>query len=171
LVLGPEGVGKTTVAMKLAGPGSLRLNTRQLQTALVERVQMRAWSREFIDAPALVLDGPVWLQNRPAAVECLGELIRQRAGLGRRTLVVQPDSDGSAHLLADELAAGELVVLGLRYPKGRRGRLRFARRICDELGIPWHAATGTDELGVWNYARVIKKLIAWKRTNPGLFDS
>ncbi len=169
VILGPEGSGKTTVAMRLVGSGVLRLDTRAVQAALVERVSMRGWAHELREAPALVLDGPVWLHNRPAAVDCLAELVRHRIAQGKRTAICQSDCDGSAHLLIEPIGLGQVVLVGLRYPKGRRGRKRFAARCCDELGLPRLAARGTEAIDDWSYESVLRYLARWKKQNPQLF--
>jgi hypothetical protein len=172
VVLGPGGVGKTAVAQRLANPAGIAdgravpigelvyLDTNAVQDALVARVATRAWSDRLVEARSLVLDGPVWLRNRPAAVAALCELIRARADACRRTLIVQNEEDCSVDTLIASMEPGEIVVIGLRFPKGPRGRLRFARRACDELGIARTAARGTDLIEPWGYARVIDFLRA-----------
>lgn len=158
VVLGPEGSGKTSVARRLAGEGHTYLDTRETQNALVDYVASRSWAGGLVDAPALVLDGPIWLRNRPAAVTALGELLRRRLEAGRRTIVCQSDSDGSVQELIKSMEPGSLVVIGLRFPKGVRGRRRFARRICDRLGLPRSAARGTEQIEPWGYEPVIRSL-------------
>lgn len=164
-LLGPTGSGKTSVALRLTQPRPSYLDRRLLEDALVQRVRTRAWSAELLEAPNLVLDGPVWLQSRPAIVRVLGELLRHRAEAGLRTMICQPDHDGSVNLLMDEVEPGSTVVLGLRFPIGRRGRARFASRICDKLDIPRSAAKGTETLHPWGYAQVIATLNDWARHN------
>lgn len=158
VMLGPEGSGKTSVARRLAGRGHLYLDTRDTQNALVDFVAKHRWHEDLVRAEALVLDGPAWLRNRPAAVNAFCELIRRRQHHGRRTFVCQIDSDGSVEELIAAMEPGSLVVIGLRFPKGARGRLRFARRMCDQLDLPRAAARGTDQLEPWGYARVIDYL-------------
>jgi hypothetical protein len=177
VVLGPAGVGKTTVAMRLATQDQepdrrgrigeiVHLDTAAVQNALVERVATRRWPDRLVEAKALVLDGPVWLRNRPAAVGALKELLLARAEAGRRTLVCQSDDDCSIDVLMAAMETGVMAVVGLRYPKGTRGRLRFARRVCDDLHVPRTAARGTDLLEPWGYAMVIARLSEWKAAHP-----
>lgn len=164
-LLGPPGAGKTSVALRLAQPRPVYLERRALETLLVDHVRSRAWPESVLGDRGLVIDGPMWLQNRPSVVRVLGELLRIRSDQGYRTMVCQPDHDGSVNLLMDEVAPGSTVMLGLRYPKGRRGRVRFAARICDQLRIPRTAARGTESLEPWGYAQVIAYLEDWRRQN------
>jgi hypothetical protein len=158
VVLGPEGAGKTSVACRLAGEDLLYLNTRQTQNALVDYVSKGEWAAPMLEVESLVLDGPIWLRNRPAAVSAFCALMRQRRDGGRRTFVCQSDSDGSIEQLIAAMEPGSLVIIGLRFPKGARGRLRFARRMCDEMGLARTLARGTDQLQPWGYDRVIEQL-------------
>lgn len=167
VVMGPCGSGKTSVAKQLANaplagrqlPGELlHLDTAQVQNALVERVALRRWPDHLLNARALLLDGPVWLRNRPAAVAALKELAMARAERLRRTLICQSDDDGSVDAFVQTMEPGTMAIIGLRFPKGARGRLRFARRVCDELGIERSAALGADALEPWGYAAVIAHL-------------
>lgn len=164
-LLGPSGAGKTSVALRLAQPNTYR-NRHKLEDAIVARVRTREWPEEELNAPRLILDGPVWLQSRPAIVRVLGELLRDRSERGLRTLVCQPDHDGSVNLLMDEVEPGSSVVVALRFPKGRRGRLRFATRQCEKMGIPKTAAKGSETIEPWGYAQVLAFLEEWKRNNP-----
>lgn len=167
IVLGPAGSGKTEVAKRLARGAPLRLDTQQLESLVVDRVGAGRWHDKLVAAPSLVLDGPVWLQNRPGVVAQLCELLQLRLEAGHQTVVCQSDHDGSVDLLMECVAPGAMVVLGLRFPKGERGRLRFARRICDQKGIPRVAARGTHHLDPWGYAEVIAYLDGWSEdTSP-----
>ncbi|MBN2799605.1 MAG: hypothetical protein JXX28_10695 [Deltaproteobacteria bacterium] len=161
-VLGPPGSGKTSVARRLSGTGAHELDAKAVQAALVDRIGALGWSEELLSAPSLVLDGPVWLRNRPAVVEVLCELLTLRAEAGLRTVVCQADRDASIHLLVGALAVHHYVVLGLRLPVGRRGRMRFARRMCDKLGLEHGAARGTADIEPWSYAAVARHLRAWQ---------
>lgn len=163
-VVGPDGSGKSSVAWRLAGATAVHLDNRGVQDALVHQVRYLGWARELLTAPVLILDGPVWLRNRPGAVTALTCLLNQRADLGNRTLVCQSDRDGSFDELLPGLQPGRVVILGLRLPVGRRGRMRFARRMCDRLGIPRSVAKGTAGIDPWTYARVIEYL----RRQPAL---
>lgn len=165
-VLGPEGVGKSSVARCLAGEPARVLDTRELQHAVLERVRRGRWAPELLEARALVLDGPVWLRHRQGLVDLLVELLRARLEARRRTVVCQSDNDGSAEALIGAMEAGSLVVIGLRFPKGKRGRLRYARRVCDELEIPREAARGTELLEPWRYDRVADHLRRWPLVEP-----
>ncbi len=165
-ILGPEGVGKTTVAARIAGDAAVRLDTAALSDALVSRVREGVWWSRVVRPQALVLDGPVWLRGRPGVVELLRELVVRRAAAGQRTVLCQRDSDGSLDELIAVLRPGSSVVLGLRFPAGKRGRMRFARRVCDALGAPRAAARGTDQMVPWRYDRVIEVIRRWPDPVP-----
>lgn len=161
-VMGPNGAGKSAVAVRLAGPGALVLDTKGVQAALVSRAAHQGWSSAIQTAPALVLDGPVWLRGRPAAVSSLGELVALRAAAGLRTVICQADRDGSALSLIEALTVAQYAVLALRLPAGRRGKMRFARKLCDRMGLPHCAAKGSADLTGWSYAKVLEQLQAWQ---------
>ena len=157
--VGPGGVGKSTVARLLAGTGHTSLDTREVRQALVERVRTGSWSDLMVRSPSLVLDGPVWLRQRVEPVRMLTDLARTRASEGRRTLFVQVDRDGSMEQLIGSMEVGTSAVVGLRFPTGRRARLRCARRLCEGLGLPAEASVGSDTLDPWSYDRVVAWLV------------
>ena len=132
-----------------------------------EPIAEKRWSGPLPTVDSLVLDCPVWLRNRPAAGAALRDLLRTRIENGGRTVLVQSEDDDSIDLLLAEMPAGSMVVLGLRFPKGKRGKLRFARRVCDQLQLPRLAARGTDQLEPWNYERVILYLVSWRPESEG----
>lgn len=153
-VLGPDGSGKSAVGRRLAGPSALVLENRECQRAILDCVRAMSWAGDALDAEALVLDGPVWLQNRPGALGLLTDLLRQRAQAGRRTVVCQADTDGSVGLLLARMPAGLSATIALRFPQSRKARLRVAERICAASGLPPRAAAKTVSLGGWSYHRV-----------------
>ncbi len=159
VVLGPSGVGKSTVARVLAGKPHLVQSTQELERGVLHRVRTGSWDDPWRSTPSLVLDGPVWLRHRSGVVRLLGELARVRATSKRRTVFVQSDQDGSVEELFGEMAAGSCAVIGLRFPTGRRARVRVARRLCDELGVPRSAAAGSDRLDPWRYDRLVGYLV------------
>lgn len=156
-VLGPPGVGKTSVASVLSNGDARSIDARAIDQILLERVRTGRWSDEWLTPIDLVLDGPVWLRNRSGAVSLLAELAQLRAADGARTYVCQAEADGSIEELIAAMVAGSSVVIGLRFPSGKRARLRCARRMCDELGLPRDAALGSECLDPWRYDR----LVAW----------
>lgn len=164
-VLGPDGVGKSTVARLLAGSGHLRLDNRELDRVLLDRVRTGQWDETLTHSACLVLDGPTWLRNRTGAVQLLAELAQSRAISGHRTLFCQVDADGSIEELIAVMEAGSSVVVGLRFPSGRRARLRCARRLCDDLGLPREVAVGSEELEPWRYDRLVAWLVerTWRK--------
>lgn len=163
-VLGPHGVGKSRVARLLSGPSREDLDRQSLEHALIERVRTGKWANTLLRAPSLVIDGPVWLRNRHGAVTLLLELARLRAAAGYRTVICQAELDGSVEELISASEPGSAVVVGLRFPTGKRSRLRCARDLCDELGLPHEVAIGSDTLDPWRYDRLVAYLIerAWR---------
>ncbi len=167
IVLGPPRCGKSSVAARFAEADARTLNTRELEDALVERVRNGSWASGLLTAGSLVLDGPVWLSNRDGVVGLLSELLRARVAAGRRTVVCQRDTDGSVSELIGEMPLGSLVVIGLRFPVGQRGRIRFARRVCDDLGLPREHATGAELLDPWGYDEVLAAIRNGRRPRGG----
>lgn len=163
-VLGPEGVGKTTVGRALCGADRTEVDARQLDAVLVGRVRTGAWDR-WVELPALLVDGPAWLRDRPGAVALLTELCATRADRDLVTVVCQAEADGSVEALIRQHPPGGAVVLGLRFPKGVKSRLRTALQLCEQLGLPPEAATGTDALDPWRYDHLTAHLI--ERAWPG----
>jgi predicted ATPase len=86
-VLGPEGVGKSTVARALAAGTRLELDAKQLETQVNARVRSGSWSSRILSAPFVVLDGPVWLTSFSAKRSFLAELVRHRAAASLRRFV------------------------------------------------------------------------------------
>lgn len=161
VVLGPPRSGKTTVAERIASwpdRSVLRLDTARLGEELVRCARNRRWSDVILQAPSLVLDGPEYLSRRPGGLAFVASLLQEREARGLRTVVCDARGDGSIDALLGALPAGSAVVLGLRFPNSRSGRLRFARRCCDQLGLDRGAASGTDLLEPWGYAEVIAAL-------------
>jgi hypothetical protein len=154
IVMGPPRVGKSRVARRLAtliDDAVQVMDTHDLDAALVERIRTGAWAPSIEGNEALVVDGPVWLRNRPSVVRLLVELATGRAEAGRRTVFCQRMADGSAEELMGALPPGSSVVIGLRFPKGRTSRLSIARRRCEELGVPMERAVRSHDITPWTY--------------------
>ncbi len=165
-VLGPEGAGKTRVAERVVGPGALWLGPMAFNEHMSQRVGARRWAPELLAADRLVLDGICFLRARPGAARFIAELVRERVAAGRRTVLVQGDHEASLDVLLREFDDGVRATVALRFPKGERGRLRFARRVCDRLGIPRTAARGTEQIEPWSYLAVIRALATVTRLQP-----
>lgn len=165
-ILGPEGVGKSTIGRLLLGSPRTDLHTREVESAIMTRVSDGRWSPEIEEAPSLLIDGPCWLRHRLGAQVLLTELIRGRAQAGRRTVICEVENDGSLEELISRIEPGSAVVMGLRFPVGRRTRLRVARQICRELDLPLEAADGSEQLDPWRYDRLVAHLVerAWRPT-------
>ena len=151
VVIGPPRVGKSRVARRLAGEAALVLDTHDLDTAVVDRIRDGDGPAAVRDAEGLVLDGPVWLKNRPSVVKLLVELATRRSSAKRRTVFCQRMSDGSVEELMGAMPPGTTAVVGLRFPRGRQSRLAIAERRCEELGLPLERAAGAHDLEPWTY--------------------
>jgi hypothetical protein len=160
-IFGPMGSGKTSVAHRLVGKGAVCLENGQLQAGLLGRVRTGQWTRKLVGHNGLILDDIVWLKQRPGIVGLLLELLEHRAALGLRTVVCQGGSDGSLEEIISKVSAGSMAIIALRFPKGKRGKLRYGRLKCDELGIPRRAARGTDLIDGWKYSAVERVLRSW----------
>lgn len=162
-ILGEPGTGKTRVALRVASDGGLTpvyLDTRALQEEIVRRTRTGAWAPRIVEAPALVLDGPIFLTSRRTAAQFLRELLALRIKAGRRTVLCEVSKDGSLDRVLRDIKAGGMATIGLRFPASRSGRMRFARRCCDELGLGRSSARGTDLLEPWGYEAVVSTLRA-----------
>jgi hypothetical protein len=153
-VCGPRCVGKSSVAAVIADDKARILDDRGLHQATVWRIRQRRWSRAVLEVPCLVIDGPVFLSERPAAAGLVAQLIQQRVQAGLRTVLVEgPVVDGSVQLLMDAVAPEQRITLTLRFPV-EGGRLRFAQRVCEELGLSRRLARDTLALSPWCYQAV-----------------
>jgi hypothetical protein len=158
VICGPRCVGKSSVAQALAGDKGRALDDRALNQALVWRVRQKRWSKALLDVPALVLDGPVFLQARPGAAAMVAELVRERCAARLRTVLVEgPVADGSVELLMDAVAPELRATVTLRFPLDG-GRLRFALAVCEALGLPRELARATLEIDPWCYRAVRQQL-------------
>ncbi len=164
-VLGPRGAGKSSVARRILGQGALELSDADLSAAVAERPRRRAWSPLLVQAPALILDGPCFLERRPGVVRALAELLSQRARDGLRTAVTDPDDGSALRALADAVEVKLRATVLLRFPVGR-GRRRFATQICDELGLDRALARGTASLEPWSYGAVRALLLESQPPKP-----
>ncbi len=155
IVMGPPRVGKSRVGRRLAalatGAQAEVMDTHDLDAAIVDRIRTGGWDDSLRCAPALVVDGPVWLRNRPSVVRLLVELATIRGAHQHRTVFCQRMVDGSAEELMGALPPGSTVVIGLRFPKGRTSRLSIARRRCEVLGLPLERSSRSHDLSPWSY--------------------
>jgi hypothetical protein len=160
VICGPRGVGKTSVARILAGDKARRMDDRGLHQAIVWRVREQQWSKALRDVLTLIIDGPVFLGRRPGAASMVAGLLQQRVDAGLRTVIVEgPVADGSVEVLMDAVAPEHRATLTLRFPV-EGGRLRFAQRVCQELGLDRALARNTLALQPWSYVAVRQALEA-----------
>ena len=158
VITGPGGVGKTSVACRIAGDEALRLDDSAVHRATVNWLKQQRWREELTEHPDLIIDGPVFLPQRIGAARALADLIRHRTDSGLRTYICEGGlADGSVALLMDAVEPADRVTLTLRFPKGG-GRRRFAQRFCEAHGIDRSFARSTLQLEPWTYAGVIRQL-------------
>jgi hypothetical protein len=166
VVCGPRCVGKSSVAAVIAGDKARVVDDRGLHQATLWRVRKLGWSKTILEEPCLVIDGPVFLASRPAAAGMVAELIKQRVLAGLRTILVEgPVDDGSVLLLMDAVPPEQRITLTLRFPV-EGGRLRFALRVCDELGLARSLARETLALEHWCYQGVRRYLAECRHREP-----
>lgn len=157
-VLGPQGVGKSTVGRVLAGDDRLEVDAPGVDAELIRRIKSHRWSDGLLEARSLVVDGPAWLRGRVGAISMLLELAQIRAQASRKTVFCETQQDGSVEELMSSSEPGLAVVVGLRFPIGRKSRLRVARQLCRERDLPLEVADGTEALDPWRYDRLVEVL-------------
>lgn len=157
-ILGPKGVGKTSVAQHLLGDHALHLEDQALMDSLAHRVRYRRWPNEIWEIGGLILDGPCFLGRRPAVLKSLQDLLHERVESQRRTVICQ-GADGSplSHLI-EAVSVDQRATVVLRFPVGR-GRRRFANKVCDELGFDRKVAKEAAQLEPWTYAAVRRHVL------------
>jgi hypothetical protein len=153
-LIGPRGVGKTEVALRVAGENSLYLSNKGLDREVLDRVRSGVWRQEILTSEGVVLDGPVFLRSRPSLSHMLVDLFHAREGEGRRTVLVDTANGNAVQTLMGVLRPGRASVIALRFPISRRARLRYARKLCEEMGLPEEEARGSPCLEPWSYADV-----------------
>lgn len=156
-LLGPPGVGKSAVGLRLAGDAAAFLSSRDALDGLAHRVRYRTWPEALVGSHNLVVDAPCFLARRPAVEQAFTNLLSARLESGKRTFVCQPEDGSSMHRMMDGLSTEGRATVVLRFPEGR-GRRRTAAHVCDELGLDrWYARTVVD-LEPWTYTRVYEVL-------------
>ena len=152
----------------MLGRSPLVLKGSGLHDAAAAAVRRGKWPEELLLAPDVLIDGPTLLSRRPGVTRLLQALIRERSGRGHRTVVCQGDGDDSVLLLVEESEVQNQVTLNLRFPQGR-GKIRFAARVCEELGIDRRYARLVQPEDRWTYLKVIRALKKVQR-DGGEFD-
>lgn len=161
LVLGPRGVGKSSVVRHFLSGPTLVLGGHDLAEAASRAVRRRAWPDEVLEADRLVIDGPTYLERRAGVRRLLTSLLEERTHASRRTVVIEGD-DASALLLQDSVPPEQRVTLNLRYPKNP-GRRRFVRHECLEIGLDPALATDLSVDEPWTYLKVKRALRRMQR--------
>lgn len=152
-VLGPDGVGKTTVGRRLCGDERLEISGDQLRRATVGTARRGFFSAELTEAPVLLVDGLDYWYNRYGAVELVGRLLRARAAAGRRTVLTQGPADNSITELYGPVPLELRASLLLRFPVGKGRRTHVTER-CRARGLDPSLAAEAVHLEPWTYAGV-----------------
>ena len=168
LVLGPRGVGKSSVVRHMLSGQAMVLRGDSLHEAASRAVRRRRWSEDILDSERLVIDGPSFLRRRAGVRRLVCALLAERALAGRRTVVIEGHDD-SALLLLDAVPVQLRVTLNLRYPKAP-GRRRFIRKECAALGLDPHlgASLSIDEPWTWlKVKRALRRLLREQAEGQG----
>lgn len=163
-LLGPLGVGKTTVAQRIVAAAGARAAARGrtageavtdvcFRKALVDAVRRGRWPDALRRAPTLLFDDVDFLEQRYGATNLIGALLRERAEAGLRTVLCEGQADGSVTALYATLPLHARATILLRFPVGR-GRRNYVRTRAAELGVPWERAREAVGLEPWSYGAV-----------------
>lgn len=157
-LLGPKGVGKTTVALHLAGEERRYVPEEELLSALPAYARSRRWEEGFVSPASLVLEAPCFLSRRPAVTCALQDLLQQRIARGGRSFICEAEDEDPMGELIGRLDPLQKATMVLRFPVGR-GRRRYVLRICDELGVDRAHARSATVLEHWTYASARRTLM------------
>lgn len=163
-MLGPRGVGKTTVAKRLMGEEACVISAAEALEKTQDCLLNGHWDPALLQSTALILESPCFLENRPAFHVALRSLLRQRVKANLRTVAIEATDGCSVQQNLLQVVKPNLrATVVLRFPVGR-GRQRFAARICDELGISREHARKVKALDPWTYEHVHAMLHAIQQT-------
>ena len=157
-LLGPKGVGKTTVALHLAGPQRRYVPEEELLSVLPLVARNRCWDETYLSAEPLVLESPCFLSRRPAVTRALQDLLQQRIARSARSFLCEAEDGEPMSELIGCLHPKHKATMVLRFPVGR-GRRRYVLRMCDELGIERSHARAATVLDPWSYAGARRTLM------------
>lgn len=151
-LLGPVGVGKTSVARRLLGEERRECAEACYRRGLIAAAG-GAWPEPARLSPSLLLDEVDCLHGRWGAVDLLGALLRERVARGLHTVVAQGQVDQSVTLLYGQLPLSARATVLLRFPVGR-GRRRYVLERCVARGIDYALARPAVTLEPWSYNTV-----------------
>ena len=159
LLMGPPGVGKSSVARQVMGPAAVELTGPALLAESASALQKRGWSEALLGAPTLILDLPAFLERRPGFARTVSELVLARVQAGLRTALIEPEDGQLLSGLAELIPTEHRATVLLRYPVGR-GRKRHAQRLCKELGLPLGLSAVGARVEPWSWEAARAALLA-----------
>jgi hypothetical protein len=152
-VLGPKGVGKSSVAARLLGKDAIVVSGEGLRSALTRAARYKKWPEGWEAAPALLLDEVDCLHGRFGVLQMLGRLLDQRARNNLATVICQGSADTSITLLYESVPLHLRASLLLRFPVGR-GRRSYVKARCEARSIDMAHVKKGAALEPWSYAAV-----------------
>jgi hypothetical protein len=152
-IFGPAGVGKTSVARRIAGASALEIDAEGLRKAMLIVARQKVWPPGMEEAPALILDDVDSLFGRLGAIDIIGHLLERRALADLSTVVCQGEGDVSMHYLYGPIPHHLRATLLIRFPVGS-GRRRYIKQRCLERGIDFVMAREAIVMEPWSYMGV-----------------
>ena len=158
-LFGTSGVGKTILARHLAGPESLLFRKQDVLDIMLHKVRKRRWQTHLTTIPALILEAPYYLSQRPQILKLLQNLVKLRTKKGLRTFILDSEDRGPIRDLLQIFPPEARATIVLRFPVGR-GRYRFLAHECRKRSLPIRWARELSLYEPWTYADVFAQLEA-----------
>ena len=156
-LFGASGVGKTILAKHLAGTEHLLCRKQDVLDIMLHKVRKRRWHTHVTTIPALILEAPYYLSQRPQILKLLQSLVKLRTKKGLRTFILDSEDRGPIRDLLQIFPPEARATIVLRFPVGR-GRYRFLAHECRKRGLPVRWARELSRYEPWTYADVFAQL-------------